>query len=433
MTATNTLDPRTKGTHSPSLFGRARNVFPLLLLVALFFLPGALAQAQNAADVVGSFLKDVVSVIAGAAETVFDLPAAGEVPLLAIVLSFVVLFSVLWPLSSKITFFHGHSGARKAFAASIAILVIFFSPFPQWMYLLTGSWLTVPLGFGAIVIWVLLIFFIAVWTGRGSARLAKMGAENRKISADAYKEWKQAKREVKEIRTEENALKNLRSLENRLVNYVHHELEEKLQAISAVLTEIMRAGTRDEAVLRREIERALNMAKAILPSVKKEERLDKELSALTGKIKTLMKLEWTSEENERGIADHLRKLIAARGHDSAKYEKRIQAVAKRLFAALQQKRAAEAKLIQLEGLFQQQLDRFEKTIEELIHSLEARNLNQALAKVNEALQLKNREDRDLQEAVRLVDQIQELDNEEVSMLRSQESVLKHILAQQSNA
>ncbi|MFH1770815.1 MAG: hypothetical protein ABH828_04625 [archaeon] len=275
---------------------------------------GANTPGVKGVKSVGEFISNGLTSLA---EIMWPLPLQPdkEVNFLAVLLTFILIFSLIYPASGKLGVFKDSgygsksSGARKAFAISVALLVTFFSPLAYYIY--TFLWKT----FSVLVVYGLVILSIVIfwWLTRagGSAigdtntTFGKNKVDRKKINKDTKTEENRINKEERIEKREETALSNLRNLTNKELHEVTNllqywkDIRNKMAKLESIITT-------PEGI--RERDQILSEIGTLLSTESGEEALNEQMEKVEKKISKKDKVEIKRLLRDKNLAKKLMKL-----------------------------------------------------------------------------------------------------------------------------
>jgi len=246
-------------------------IIAILLLVILFSISVSAAgethwflttnsPSSGSSDIgrsVGNILTAVVNGLVGIADATINLPMnMGQTSSLAMILTFIVMFALIYPATGLLSLFkpRENRGARKAFAVAFAILVVFFSPASRYVQEFILVYFSTLVSLGLFALFIVAIWWIWVHSRKGIASANKVGAEatkissaNKKMNAESHKIMQNAKNEEKMLRRERDAIDDLQHLTHQERSSVHdqekrwHNIRDQIRKLESMTTD---AGTR---------------------------------------------------------------------------------------------------------------------------------------------------------------------------------------------
>ncbi|MBU0667419.1 MAG: hypothetical protein ABIC91_00680 [Nanoarchaeota archaeon] len=404
----------------------------ILILVGIGIVP-VVSAATNAWYTIGNVMDDVVNFIV--TEDVYETAKLtySEKAWIPITILFFLCMGIIHATLSftprlKDLF------ATKGLKLAVSLPLSFFAIQSSMAVGIIGG--VGPTFIGIILVIVFILLFSTILksfsAGHSEASTMAFGAQKEKLKAQ---------RELTEIKQDDNiseklldkensAIKGLDKLEKALEINVTRDLRTKLVDVLSFLQQVEKMGPRDSDQLKNYSQRGLNVLKSILPTVKNDCRVVRELNDLTDSIKRIDLSVWKEEKSVTNLENRLKSLIRARTSAAAVTPQQTaaaQAMTKRIMSISKTKEHLEEELLKIESIVKRQLSSFNRLIEDAVNSLEHGNINDAIAKIQEGLNIENKETNELQAMRKLISEVNNLNRFEILNLRSEHMVVDRML------
>jgi len=175
---------------------------------------GGSSSGDSIASAISNPIQIAINTLLRLAEATVNLPRHGTTSALALLLTFILLFALIYPATGFIPPFKDakSQGPRKAFAVAFAILVVFFSPISIYVYEIIRVYLSTLVAIALFALFIVLFWFIIRYSGRGFAEANKVGAESAKINLANKKIHDEVNKERQILKREDHAIQHLEQL-----------------------------------------------------------------------------------------------------------------------------------------------------------------------------------------------------------------------------
>lgn len=179
------------------------------------------AQSTMAVSIEWFLDKVVVIFITLNEKTVVLFIFGKEASYLALIATWIMLYSLIWVGSGNIPPFKNdtsssHSGARKMFAISVSLLVAFGSPMAAYITSFLRTGFNYALSYGFILLTILIFWAFTKWFGWGTSSLTGLGADNAKRRSEAGKDREIARKQRYDNKATEKMAKKEKNLAHSL-------------------------------------------------------------------------------------------------------------------------------------------------------------------------------------------------------------------------
>ncbi|MBU0667418.1 MAG: hypothetical protein ABIC91_00675 [Nanoarchaeota archaeon] len=286
-----------------------------------------------------------------------------------------------------------------------------------------------------VIVMLMLIIFHSFSAGHSSAAEQAYKAKETKLIAEKSLNTTQddVKKAKNLIRKENKAIKDFDKLDKTLQSHVNEELKSKLAKILKILKVVQQIGVRDSDTKDKYVQRALNILKTLLPTIKDDFKTLNEMKKIIHKVKKIDLSAWEHMIKDKSLETHLKHLSESRKGStlSTTQEASLKAITGRLESMYEHKKELETKITSVGNKVQNHLQEFNTLINETISSLEHDNINGALGKVQEGLNIENKQTLELSELHKLSEEIKHLDMSELRMLSDENRIIERILSEPS--
>ncbi len=191
-----------------------------------------------AGDGFGSNIANIFGVVINSVAQLAMLPVTlpldnGDTSALAMILTFIIMFSIIHPATAFIHLFKNgqNKGPRKAFSIAFSLLVVFFSPAANYVFTFIRDWVSWLIQWALLFLFVVILWWIWNQTRKGFASVNKIGAEagtiegaNKRANQDSRKIKYEAKNEEHALRREKETIEELEHLTHQERQQVHTQL-----------------------------------------------------------------------------------------------------------------------------------------------------------------------------------------------------------------
>lgn len=332
---------------------------------------GGSSSGDSIASAISNPIQIAINTLLRLAEATVNLPRHGTTSALALLLTFILLFALIYPATGFIPPFKDakSQGPRKAFAVAFAILVVFFSPISIYVYEFIRVYLSTLVAIALFALFIVLFWFIIRYSGRGFAEANKVGAESAKINLANKKIHDEVNKERQILKREDHAIQHLeqltheekdlaRSEEKKWENLLHRM--SKIESISTPAGQQIRDQLIAEAMtLMRREDKQNHINEKLMHLLSHDEHEERRLKALIESnsdqiAEALHNLGGTTRD-----LNHAKRVVADAKHNASllinltkrlenfvrrdhKYESRIRTNTEHVIASLRRNNVAEA-------------------------------------------------------------------------------------------
>jgi hypothetical protein len=340
-----------------------------------------------------------------------------------IIFMFFFVFSVAYGGLSMVPFLRQEKFGKKVITI-LAIIIGLMGIQAPFLYVIYGVFGTF---FWILILFVLVALFFTVWGGfkagwaKSAAELrkeqagkARAEAEVSKARKEEYTALTEETRAAQNIRTEARYLKQLEGITNQSISLEESSLRQ-LMKIKTWLGQLAATGVRGTEEGNKAKERVVNIIRTLIPSSRREDEAIKKLKNLTGAIKALDIADYknlaqvrTYTADAASLADAAKQTDAQNSvkaevrrrsglANTAIDDNKAAALAGRIMGAIRRKMEFENELAAFERKLQEQARQYTASLQRVMSSLSADDLTASSAALQEAINLKQQQDRELKE------------------------------------
>jgi hypothetical protein len=330
-------------------------------------------------------------------------PFAKEHPGAVLFAVWLILFTLYWGAATLIPIFKDQKNAKIIFSIALSWISVFFAgSVIASLFVSFAQFMLIVIGAGAIFLLLTLWRGFSGMSAKAGAGAAKSGAElakERKALTKSQADLREAEHESnlqkQTIGDEKDALKKLRNASKWSID-INKDLITKLQWILEKLRTVASAGERNTPESKKAIQRILNMVRTTIPTRKKEGEILEKLNGLERRIHEDVSIEFReSNVTQTSIENFLKTTSKYSGKSEAHRKEMAKRIVQNIGNIIKEKNKILVEMDNIRKRWSEDYAQFNRLINDLIKSLEAGRLTEALTACQSALQYEKQEIEDI--------------------------------------